>query len=449
MLNLRHTTKDTVDCVAKGDNHRLTLHRKYFNMENKDTRISTTLKWYENIHKEVMNSFSDLINFANSFHKSIIEKKKKIPYNINVIDELHINENGHSRILYKLLQYGKEEHNYELLNSLMDYIKKKYPQKKSFQRIHVEKPVITQEDKRIDLWIRDSSYSIIFENKIYNAIDQESQLSRYIDKTKELSHGYKDSDIYIIYLSQIGQEPEAQTWGKYKDTFQERYLNLSFRNDVLPWLKEDVLPNIRVKDIYLHSAVLQYIDYLEGMFFLRNSNNKLLMDLTDLLKKELKLEDGKGPIENYQIIQSKLNDLNEVVNALASISSKYRDAIYADWKKRTHSMYPKLNPCQYNDYTDVSIPYVDGKNICVWLGTEPNFPLFCQVEFKGEKVSKDQQEGIINDNPTIMSLRDLLPEPKKNITNCIWQNIDVDDFDGAFRLFCQVVDRLEASIAKK
>lgn len=172
------------------------------------------------------------------------------------------------------------------------------------------------------MWIRDSLYSIIFENKIFNAVDQESQLSRYIEKTKELSHGYKDSEIFVIYLSQAGQEPADQTWGDYKETFQTRYLNLSFKNDVLPWLKEDVLPNIRLKDIYLHSAVLQYIDYLEGMFFLRNSNDKLLMDLTDLLKKGLNLEDSKGPVENYQIIQSKINDLRvRLLMRLIALSS--------------------------------------------------------------------------------------------------------------------------------
>lgn len=417
-------------------------------MESKDEKLATTLKWYENIHTEVMNSFSDLINFADSFHKAIIEKKKRLPYNINVIDELHINENGHSRILYKLLRYGKDVHNYEIFYSLIDYIKRNYPQKKSFQRIHIEKPTITQEDKRIDLWIRDSSYSIIFENKVYNAVDQESQLSRYIEKTKELSHGYKDSEIFVIYLSQAGQEPAEQTWGDYKETFQTRYLNLSFKNDVLLWLKEDVLPNIRVKDIYLHSAVLQYVDYLEGMFFLRNSNDKLLMDLTDLLKKELNLEDSKGPVENYQIIQSKINDLSEVINALDSIKLKYRNAIYADWKEKTRSMYPNLNPCRNNGYTDVSIPFEEGKSISIKLDTERGFPLFCQVELKGEKVSQNRQEAMINEIPAIMGLRDLLPEPKKDVTTCIWQNIDVDDFEGAFSLFCQVVNRLEASINK-
>lgn len=111
-------------------------------------------------------------------------------------------------------------------------------------------------------------------------------------------------------------------------------------------------------------------------------------------------------------------------------------------------MYPNLNPCKGNGYTDVSIPFEEGKSVRITLDTERGYPLFCQVELKGEKVSQNQQEAMINEIPAIMELRNLLPEPKKDVTTCIWQNIDVDDFEGAFGLFCQVVNRLEASINK-
>ena len=45
----------------------------------------------------------ELIALINQF---LLEKKKhKTPFHLNVIDELHANENAHSRILIKLLQY--------------------------------------------------------------------------------------------------------------------------------------------------------------------------------------------------------------------------------------------------------------------------------------------------------------------------------------------------------
>ena len=49
------------------------------------------------------------------------------------------------------------------------------------------------------------NYAIIFENKIYDANDQEAQLSRYIDKTKECH--FDENNIFVVYLSQIGNEP--------------------------------------------------------------------------------------------------------------------------------------------------------------------------------------------------------------------------------------------------
>lgn len=56
----------------------------------------------------------DILKFAENLNKDIENKKKGLPYNINVIDELHINENAHSRILCKLLQYKNDEGKYEM-----------------------------------------------------------------------------------------------------------------------------------------------------------------------------------------------------------------------------------------------------------------------------------------------------------------------------------------------
>ena len=68
--------------------------------------------------------------------------KQKLPYNINVIDELHANENAHSRILCKLLQYQDIEGRYRILESLLHYISSN---KQEFSRISFDKPEITQE----------------------------------------------------------------------------------------------------------------------------------------------------------------------------------------------------------------------------------------------------------------------------------------------------------------
>lgn len=114
-------------------------------------------------------------------------------YHINVIEELHINENGHSRILCKVLQYMEANGKYVFLESLLEAIGKIKP---AFSGITISNPKITQEKKRIDLWVRDyeSGYAVIFENKVYNAADQDAQIYRYIHETEK--DGFPKEHIY-------------------------------------------------------------------------------------------------------------------------------------------------------------------------------------------------------------------------------------------------------------
>ena len=49
---------------------------------------------------EIQNAWNELLHFIDRFSHDVSQEKLKLPYHLNVIDELHINENGHSRILY-------------------------------------------------------------------------------------------------------------------------------------------------------------------------------------------------------------------------------------------------------------------------------------------------------------------------------------------------------------
>ena len=220
-----------------------------------------------------MEEISDeLIKLLNEFNEKYSLLKRSLPYHLNVIDELHINENAHSRILCKLLQYQSESGKYEFLESLLNFIVKNKGVE-SFSKREIKSPKISQEIERIDLWVKDKDYAIIFENKVYDANDQEAQIARYINKTRACD--YEDEKIYIIYMPSTGEcEASEQTWidlsnpqkPNLKKKFQERYAKLSFREDILKWLKDGVIPNIRYKEKYLHSAINQYVDYLEGLF---------------------------------------------------------------------------------------------------------------------------------------------------------------------------------------
>lgn len=272
----------------------------------------------------------DLIKLLNDFNKKYSLLKQSLPYHLNVIDELHINENAHSRILCKLLQYQSESGKYEFLESLIKYIINKDKHNESFSKIKIKNPEITQEKERIDLWVKDKEYAIIFENKVYDATDQEAQIARYINKTRVCN--FEDDKIYVIYMPSTGEcETSEQTWidnsdpknqKDLKEKFQERYVKLSFREDILDWLKEHVLPNIKYKDQYLLNAILQYIDYLEGLFDKRTINNKMNMELKDYIEKVLGFEDTTSDVDRIKIINEKEAEIQKLLAHMSEVKAE-------------------------------------------------------------------------------------------------------------------------------
>ena len=185
-----------------------------------------------------------------------------LPYHLNIIEELHANENAHSRILARLFQYRDSDNRNVIFNRFIEYLIENNRDNKYLARIKTDNPIITCEEERIDIWIKEKNkYAIIIENKVYDAGDQNAQLCRYIDKTLNLN--YEKEQIFVIYMPSSTRESSEQTWGNYKKEFEERYFVVSFNQDVIKWLKEMVYPNLTLKEVNLRSAIEQYIDYLE------------------------------------------------------------------------------------------------------------------------------------------------------------------------------------------
>lgn len=174
------------------------------------------------------------LQFVSGFHSEYELRKSKLPYHVNVIDELGAGENAHSRILLRLLGY-KKDGQYPVLIHFMDFLKNKYP---GFNFSHqILQPVITSELHRIDVLINDESYAIIVENKIHNAEDQQEQLLRYIEKVR--SFNVKDENIYVIYITRHGDPPDENSITRdVIEKFEGRYLVLSYKYDILPWLEK-------------------------------------------------------------------------------------------------------------------------------------------------------------------------------------------------------------------
>lgn len=377
------------------------------------------------INSETEKCCSEILRLTDKFAQKYRELLPKMPYNINVIDELHINENGHSRILTKLLQFKNPDGKYEILESLLKYIVEEM-HCENFRKIKINNPKITQEKCRIDLWIRDSGYAIIFENKACDATDQEAQIHRYIERT--IQENYTEEQIYVIYLPSYEKEPTDQSWGSYKEQFKDRYANISFRNGILYWLKNDVQPNVRQKDSLLLSAITQYIDYLEGIFSLRTINNKINMDLQGLISEQI-LKDAKTPKEKIMILKNKLDDISNLQNQINQMKDKYATEWLVDIGKKYQANMSKdgNNDCvekEIGTYTIILCARKQGKP---WWGIQ-----------KTSDITESQKKTIIdkiNNLPNIDS-RNL---DTNNPYYLVWSDTSYENGESRFEKLIEIL----------
>lgn len=287
------------------------------------------------MNEDVKEIFSLLDNYIT--HKR--EVRNKYTYHVNPIEELHANENANSRILGALLRY---EHNgeYKILRSFLERV---LPE---FQIEKISKPIIESELFRIDLSVREAGkYAIIFENKIHKAVLQKNQLARYIEKLHN-EENFSYNQIYVVFMPPtVGYESNDCCWHKYVDGIcgkcdngecklnyppelrkmfkdEKRYKKITFRDDLLNWLKKDVLPNLTEKEELLKSSVILYIDYLEGLFQLRMNEKNIYMELKDFIVDKLKLNDEvlEGRIE---ILQQKKENIDSLSRELENLREFY------------------------------------------------------------------------------------------------------------------------------
>ena len=383
------------------------------------------------INEEILHQYSELLKIGELLCRTYESEKLKLPYHLNIIDELHINENGHSRILMRLFSYRNEKGEYEFLRSFIDYIQSN-THSEEFKRIKIEIPSITQELQRIDLWVRDKLYAIIFENKVYEAVDQDAQLHRYIEKTKD--DGYNINDIFVIYLPQNYHEPNEQSWGEYKEAFESRFAIIPFQDDIIRWLKEHVLPNIRYKDQYLFSAVTQYIDYLEGLFGLRTINRRLFMNLEKLFDEQFELSNCSSDKQRMDILNEKISDFESITNQMRILKNKYRQNIIESWKVDLKNRYPYLKECNFDGkFVGVDIKFY-GKIIHVFVHYDST-GLYCQVEYDRNLPKEERMIA----NTHVMDLKDILTNRPNQ--DCIWKYFNIDDVDGVYNCFLEVIKR--------
>lgn len=276
--------------------------------------ISSALDWCEDVLLEDYHLQKNLIETGlelnDQYQKIYTEEASKKPFNLNIIDELHANENAHTRILIKLLKYTQADR-YVILESFLELIN-------NFN-LKINKPYIDDNKEFIDGIIEEKGkYGIIIENKIHDAVDQDKQIECYVDRVHQ--HGVPQNRIWVIYLTRDGSKiiEDYSLTERTAKILQDRYIPLNYKYHILPWLKTKVQDLIPSSDIILKAGLIQYIDHLEGMFNQREIDKRMNKKLEQLLTEKLELG-NLSLLEKYQALDDKCDEIQALLDNLTEM----------------------------------------------------------------------------------------------------------------------------------
>lgn len=310
--------------------------------------------------------------------KEINDYKENLPFHINVIDELRANENAHSRILTKLFQYQENGQNI-LLQSFLSYLK--YP----FDKLFPVNPEISYEKNRIDVRIRWKDHSIIIENKIHNAPDTKNQIENYYKIEKS-----KYQKVFVIYLGRQGNEkPSENSLPKELENLMgANFKAVGFKDTILFWL-QSIIQNETFSGYNntLKSAIYQYLDHLEGMFYLRKNQKNMKETIEKIINDKLSIKEAFNPedyLENFEVYEMYFHLISELLGNVSIMKERSRQAYFdSHWKlfKETiTNKIPQFNVKTFNE-DDNNKTY---KAYGIELKYENN-PFYCVAGFDFDK----------------------------------------------------------------
>lgn len=289
--------------------------------------------------QEIEEKFKAILDAAHQYSVLYEKEKDKFPYRLNVIKELHDDENAHSRILIRLLQY-KDGNDYVWLRF---FINRMNDCCEDGVNIEISNPSIDTEhstgDGRIDgLILEEGKYAIIIENKIWDAVDQNEQIDKYVKYVNQ-QRDVDTKSIFVIYLTRNGSKVVSKDSlsEETKKTLGNHFLPMSFQYDILPWLEEDVLPNCKIKEKCLETAVYQYIDYLKGLFGQLNYQKQAQKNALKQILKDM------GISEEYNEISKKHDEVQQLANALFECKTELGKRVADKFQQLTRGFFNETN----------------------------------------------------------------------------------------------------------
>ena len=271
----------------------------------------------------------------------------------NLLNFCETDENGHTKFLHEILRRGKEDYPcflksfFEVLNCAIFRPEEEdeasgNEEPSLFGASACKELQLRNQYKYIDELItfeneEDETVAIIIENKACRAPDQNSQLDRYIcacspgpctcqeekkaEKKEIASHNTTEinaTKIFVVYLTKDGGEPPPKSLSedKKKGIENRRPICINYKENILPWLREDVLPECKQKDAGFIRSLQMYVDFLEGFVYEKTLPSEVEKKLSDVLKEKLGIEFEETVADGVRASEGKLEDFENVYKNL-------------------------------------------------------------------------------------------------------------------------------------
>ena len=303
---------------------------------------------------------SELKNEYDGKNNVFLSKKEEIqnlfPKHLNFFEMLSnnktdgglggISENDHTRILLAILKTGSTS--LPVLASFNEEfgIDVKIANTKREDIVFNKGYYDSKGSNFIDgLVFKRNEYAIIIENKVCGAGDQPKQIERYIRALNEQENICLDN-IWVVYLTKDGtlHDDGRPTEDSYNEESEynigNRLICINYHDDVLPWLKDKVLPMIKYSHASMGEGTECYIDYLEQLFQ-EDSVSKILTESIRTWVFE-NLEIAKQPVVNqyrtllkHVKILSTTNLYDEYRETLHNYMREIVKPIYAEFERAT------------------------------------------------------------------------------------------------------------------
>lgn len=273
-----------------------------------------------------MSDKEKIVEFIKAYVNADKNFRHKKQYNFNLLDEVHANENAHTRILLKLLSFKHDGTKPFLLefvkaiNELLPDNVSQIPEKKDYE--------ISNQFSYMDGFIyKQNECCIIIENKIHWAKDQYEQIKRYINSSSNVVCNDKEK-IYFVYLTSDGnKKPSTESFtdeakkilGYTDEENPGRFIQMNYRDHILPFLNNVLEMASFSKENILKTAVVQYINHLEGCFGLRKSEEEYKNAMMKKLSEELLKIPGwkdlseEGKLKKISGMQSEISNIMELL----------------------------------------------------------------------------------------------------------------------------------------